>query len=176
MSGVRAAAIVEELHARGIPVWLEGGWGIDALLGRQTREHDDLDVIVPLEHLPALEPAWRGLGYGFGFASGPLSFEVVDDEGHQIDAHPVAVQPNGDAVYLMADGREWIYPAASLTGRGEIAGQPAKCLTPAMALVCHSQGYALDETHQRDVAALCERYGLPVPDYRTAEGLDIELP
>ena len=28
------------------PVWLMGGWGIDALLGRQTRRHHDLDVLV----------------------------------------------------------------------------------------------------------------------------------
>ena len=58
--------------------------------------------------------------------------------------------------------------AGSLTGWGEIAGRPVRCLAPDMALVCHSQGYALDETHQRDVAALCARYGLPVPQYRTA--------
>ncbi|WP_369334184.1 nucleotidyltransferase domain-containing protein [Amycolatopsis camponoti] len=25
-------------------VWLAGGWGIDALLGRRTREHRDLDL------------------------------------------------------------------------------------------------------------------------------------
>jgi hypothetical protein len=37
-----------------------------------------------------------------------------------------------------------------------------------MALVCHSEGYALDETHQQDVAALCERYGLALPAYRRA--------
>ena len=168
MSAERAAAVLARLEERGVDAWLEGGWGIDALLGRETREHDDLDAIVPLEHLPALEAALRELGYRFGFASGPLSFEVVDDAGRQIDVHPIAIQPNGDALYLMAEGGEWTYPAGSLTGRGEIAGRPVKCLAPDMALVCHSQGYALDETHQQDVAALCERYGLPMPHYRSA--------
>jgi lincosamide nucleotidyltransferase A/C/D/E len=164
----RAAAVLERLEESGVDAWLEGGWGIDALLGRETREHDDLDVIVPLEQLPALEAALRALGYRFGFASGPLSFEVVDDAGRQIDVHPIAFQPNGDALYLMAEGGEWTYPAGSLTGRGEIGGRPVKCLAPDMALVCHSRGYALDETHEQDVAALCEQYGLPVPAYRTA--------
>jgi len=168
MSAERAAAIVGRLAERGVDVWLEGGWGIDALLGRETRGHDDLDVIVPLERLPQLEAALRELGYCFGFASGPLSFEVVDDEGHQIDVHPVRREPSGDAVYLMENGRRWTYPAGSLTGRGEIADRPVRCLTPAMALVCHSTGYALDTEHQRDVAALCEHHGLAVPKYQTA--------
>src|SRR6187551_2474757 len=168
MPAEHAAAILARLQEHGVDVWLEGGWGIDALLGRETREHDDLDVIVPIEQLPRLEAALRELGYRFGFGTGPLSFEVVDDEGRQVNVHPVAREPGGDALYLMEDGRTWTYPAASLTGRGEIAGRPVKCLTPDMALVCHSTGYALDEEHARDVAALCERYGLPLPAYRTA--------
>ena len=164
MSAGHAAAVLALLDGHGVDAWLEGGWGIDALLGRQTREHDDLDVIVPLDQLARLEAALRELGYGVGFASGPLSFEVVDHEGRQIDVHPVALQPSGDAVYLMANGRTWTYAAGSLTGRGEIAGRTVKCLTPETALVCHSTGYTLDGEHQRDVAALCERFGLPLPD------------
>jgi lincosamide nucleotidyltransferase A/C/D/E len=167
MSGERAAAVLARLEERGVDVWLEGGWGIDALLERETREHDDLDVIVPLAQLSELERTLRELGFRRGFESGPLSFEVVDDEGRQIDVHPIALQPDGDALYLMEEGGEWTYPAGSLTGRGEIAGRPVRCLTPGMALVCHSQGYVLDEAHRRDVAALCERYGLPLPQYRT---------
>ena len=29
-----------------IKVWIDGGWGVDALLGECTREHQDLDIIV----------------------------------------------------------------------------------------------------------------------------------
>lgn len=36
--------IVCVLEARGISVWLDGGWGVDALLGTQRRRHKDLDV------------------------------------------------------------------------------------------------------------------------------------
>ncbi|MDR2125703.1 MAG: aminoglycoside adenylyltransferase, partial [Prevotellaceae bacterium] len=28
----------------GIALWLDGGWGVDALAGRQTRLHNDVDV------------------------------------------------------------------------------------------------------------------------------------
>ena len=38
--------IVEILSAHDIPFYIAGGWGVDALAGRQTRSHDDLDVVV----------------------------------------------------------------------------------------------------------------------------------
>ena len=34
------------LETLGIKVWVDGGWGVDALLGKQTRFHEDLDIAV----------------------------------------------------------------------------------------------------------------------------------
>lgn len=34
--------MIDQLTAAGIRVWVDGGWGVDALVGRQTRHHDDL--------------------------------------------------------------------------------------------------------------------------------------
>lgn len=33
------------LGGAGADVWVGGGWGIDALVGRQTRQHRDLDLM-----------------------------------------------------------------------------------------------------------------------------------
>jgi hypothetical protein len=30
----------------GVDVWIDGGWGVDALLGKQTRQHKDLDIAI----------------------------------------------------------------------------------------------------------------------------------
>ena len=38
--------IVAWLQAAQVDIWLDGGWGVDALVGEQTRAHKDLDVIV----------------------------------------------------------------------------------------------------------------------------------
>lgn len=46
-----AIAIYQQLTASGFQVWVTGGWGIDALLGEQTRAHKDLDLIVLLDEL-----------------------------------------------------------------------------------------------------------------------------
>jgi lincosamide nucleotidyltransferase A/C/D/E len=34
------------LDQEGVRAWLDGGWAVDALLGRQTRLHSDLDLAV----------------------------------------------------------------------------------------------------------------------------------
>jgi lincosamide nucleotidyltransferase A/C/D/E len=38
----------------GIEVWIDGGWGVDALLGLQTRSHKDLDIVIEQKHVAAL--------------------------------------------------------------------------------------------------------------------------
>ena len=46
---MHAPDVIEVINALGsasVDVWVHGGWGIDALLGEQTRAHDDLDVIL----------------------------------------------------------------------------------------------------------------------------------
>jgi hypothetical protein len=39
--------ILAAVAASGADVWVDGGWGIDALVGAQTREHADLDLALP---------------------------------------------------------------------------------------------------------------------------------
>src|SRR3954469_20281113 len=47
-----AVHIYTVLEDAGVAVWIDGGWGVDALLGRQLRPHKDLDIAV----------AWRDVG------------------------------------------------------------------------------------------------------------------
>ena len=37
-----------------IPVVVDGGWAVDALLGWQTRPHSDLDLAINQQYLPRL--------------------------------------------------------------------------------------------------------------------------
>lgn len=45
MTASDVAVVLDRLEDAKIEAWLEGGWGVDALLGKQTRTHDDLDLI-----------------------------------------------------------------------------------------------------------------------------------
>ena len=52
MSAEQAQALYELLDQNGVRCWVMGGWGVDALLGRVTREHKDLDLLVLISDLP----------------------------------------------------------------------------------------------------------------------------
>ena len=167
MDAARALDLLSLLEARGIPVWLDGGWAVDALLGEQTRPHDDLDLVSRLEDSGRIEEALGERGYVVGNGAPPRSFELVDAHGHQVDVHPASFEAGGDAVYQTADGGVWIFPAAGFAGDGgHILGRRVPCLSPEVVIVNHSSGYALDQAHQRDVRALCERFGVAVPAFR----------
>ncbi|MEJ7792124.1 MAG: hypothetical protein WKF65_09165 [Gaiellaceae bacterium] len=49
MSAADVVEVLDVLEAADVAVFLDGGWGVDALIGAQTREHDDLDVHLSLE-------------------------------------------------------------------------------------------------------------------------------
>ena len=80
MSAEDVVAIVTRLQGAGLPVWLDGGWGVDALVRRQTRPHDDLDIVVRIEDVPVVERELAALGYERAGGGAPMSFESVDAE------------------------------------------------------------------------------------------------
>jgi lincosamide nucleotidyltransferase A/C/D/E len=163
MDAARVLDLLEHLERHGIVAWLDGGWGIDAALGRQTRRHDDLDLVASLDKSDTLEAALGEHGYAIAGGGAPSSFELVDPDGHQVDVHPVRFTPEGVGLYRMETGEEWVYPAAGFTGRGRILGRSVRCLTPEVLMLCHATGYELDAEHHADVMALSEQFGLAIP-------------
>jgi uncharacterized protein (TIGR02569 family) len=149
MSAEDVVAIVRRLQRAGLPVWLDGGWGVDALVRRQTRPHDDLDVVVRIEDVAAVERELAALGYERAGGGPPMSFESVDAEGRQIDVHPIAA----DGAYVNRDGTIWHYPLRGLAGKGAVAGQGVDCLTAETQVICHG-GYELDDDDLHDLRLL----------------------
>ena len=155
--------VVDALERREIAVWLDGGWGVDALLGRQTREHDDLDLVVDLRHAEGVAEILGGLGYELVAGGAPKSFVLVDEAGRQVDVHPVTFDAEGGGVYQMEVGREWTYPADGFSGRGHVDGRSVRCLSPEVQVLVHA-GYELDEKDYRELHLLREQFGVELPD------------
>src|SRR5260221_7457998 len=56
------ASLLPCLEAHGISFWLDGGVGVDALVGGWTREHSDLDLVIPLAQATEARRALGTLG------------------------------------------------------------------------------------------------------------------
>ncbi|HLK57782.1 MAG TPA: nucleotidyltransferase family protein [Chthonomonadaceae bacterium] len=150
--------ILQLFEQNEIDVCVDGGWGVDALLGEQTRKHSDLDIAVQHVDVPQI----RALLEARGFHDVPrddtreCNFVLGDDQGREIDIHSYTFDADGNHVY----GVE--YPLDSLTGTGSILGYPVKCI-PSVWMVQFHTGYPLDADDYHDVKALCQRFGIPMP-------------
>jgi lincosamide nucleotidyltransferase A/C/D/E len=147
----------------GVEVWVDGGWGVDALLGKQTRSHKDLDIAIQEKHVALL----RDVLLERGFTEVRLedarlwNFVLGDEAGREIDVHVIVLDNSGNGVYGPPEKGE-MYPAASLAGSGIIDGQRVRCISPEWAVKFHS-GYGLKEKDFRDVSALCQKFGIELP-------------
>ena len=142
-----------------VDVVVDGGWCVDALLGRQTRRHSDLDIGLRMEDLPRVRRALEDLGYREvpRKDSSAWQFVLGDDAGHEIDLHGFAHDETGKQVA----GVPYVYE--SLAGTGVIGGRVVRCITPEWMVRYHT-GYEPDEDDRHDVRALCEAFGIDLPE------------
>jgi len=155
--------IISCFEAVGIAVWLDGGWGVDALLDEQTRPHDDLDVVMEWARLDAARDAVRPLGFVLTVDELPTRCVLRDAGDRRIDIHPVSFDREGGGLQEQPDGDPFRYPPEGLTGSGTIAGQIVRCLSPELQLRCHL-AYEPDDDDRHDMRLLCEHFGLSLPN------------
>jgi lincosamide nucleotidyltransferase A/C/D/E len=164
LSAAEALRVLEALSSAGLGVWLDGGWGVDALLGQETRQHGDVDLVVELGAMPAVFEALGTLGYAVHEDLAPVRVVLRSVDGRQADLHPVTFDQDGTGWQsgASADGSDCPYPPLGF-GTGRILGQPVPCLSPELQ-VEHHRGYAPREHDRADMANLAERFGLSLPD------------
>ena len=159
-----AVSLIARLNDHGVDVCVGGGWGVDALLMKQTRDHSDLDVWVPAAHLGGLFLAFAGAGIDRVFpwpGDRPWNFVLHDGLRLRVDLHLYEPRPDGSLHYGSAiEGGT--FPAEALDGRGMIAGTPVQCEAAEWAVRWHT-GYEPREVDRHDVPLLCERFGIELP-------------
>jgi lincosamide nucleotidyltransferase A/C/D/E len=159
MDAPTAAQLVQFLEQNDLEVYVDGGWAVDALLGEQTRLHDDLDIALPHKHVLSLRALLAARGFRERLRDGTweCNFVLVDEHGCRLDVHSYTLDDAGNNIYGVA------YISDHLTGRGSINGYPVRCVSPAWLVKFHT-GYELDENDYHDVRLLCERFGFAMPD------------
>ncbi len=152
------------LDKLGIDLWLDGGWAVDALLGEQTRPHNDIDIVIERKYSQTLRDSLEADGYYEEIRDDTreVNFVLRDDAGHIVDFHVIVLEVEGNGRYE----KGFIFPADSLTGQGIIGGRKVRCISPEWLVKFHT-GYTLRESDVHDVTRLCEKFDLPLPqEYR----------
>lgn len=155
LSPEKAAALLAGI---GAPWWLAGGWAIDLHIGRQTRAHADLDILILRPDQLLFRSLLRDWDVQAADPPGSLrpwpAGETLPPEVHDVWCRPDASNPWSFQFMIDdVDGEDWLFrrnravrrPIASLTGRASLPGTPL--LSPEIQLLYKSKGM-----REKDVA------------------------
>jgi len=156
--------VMDRLSSKGVKVWLDGGWAVDAALGEQTREHDDLDLVGELADVDATGQALAPLGYSLTLDERPIRVVYDAGDGRSVDYHTVEFDEGGGGIQGLPGGGTCRYPPEGFSGTGVIAGRSLPCLTPEVQVYFCHQGYEPADKDRHDITRLCERFGLKLPE------------
>ncbi len=97
---VYLAGTIVVMVATNLPLF-DGGWGVDALLGEQTRRNSDLDIVVKHKDVPRLTKLFESRGYVEipRDDSWECNFVLADESGHEVDVHSCTFDAEGNNIY-----------------------------------------------------------------------------
>ena len=158
MPAVQVLTLLDLMAAAGVRAWVAGGWGVDALAGRQTRRHYDLDLLIGTEPGEYAQVAAVLAGQGFRKAETernpglPMPWRHVwrHDQGYSVEVVPVA---------LTDPPFSWPASPAARAGQersftvGSIDGRPVPCLSVELQLALHT-GYPPRRVDESDTDLL----------------------
>ena len=162
MTSEQVLWVAGALSKSGIPVWLDGGWGVDALLGEQTRDHSDLDVVIALADVGRASELLRSQGFQVTEDQRPVRYVLRHETLGQVDFHPVAFDEKGDGWQALPDGGAFCYPATGFSS-GSVAARTVPALSAEVQMLTHT-GYEPTEKDIRDVLLMHRRLRTPVPE------------
>ena len=162
--------VIDSLEAEGMPYWLAGGWGVDALVGRRTRPHKDIDVVI--EDFDQNEPRVRKVFQALGFEHVamdrggvwmPSRSNFEDSAGHRIELlaidwdHLRRAFDQDPERSSQSDAQPGDL-AREVFCTGMIQGRKLPCLTVPAQLLFHT-GFPLESAGQNDVSLLRTELG-----------------
>ncbi len=161
--------VVDSFEDLGLDYWLAGGWGVDALVQRQTRRHKDIDIIIDdfERNEPKARQAFLALGFDHvttdqGGVWMPWRSNFEDRAGHRIELLAIDWEHLNEVFTLAADPPKRAPSSADLSAEiltvGMLNGRPIPCLTKSAQLLFHT-GFPLENAGTTDVSLLHREFG-----------------
>jgi lincosamide nucleotidyltransferase A/C/D/E len=153
-----AIELLDRFESAGLEVYVDGGWGVDALLRRQTRRHLDLDIALPAAEASFLRALLTEMSFEQIHTNDTWEHNWVmqDPNQRRVDIHTYVLDESGRNCGGLA------YEGRHLTGYGTIGDRAVRCISVDAMIEFHL-GYEQDEDDFADVLALCETFGRTLP-------------
>lgn len=130
MSAEEVIRVYSAIEEAGYKLYIEGGWGADALLGSQRQVHDDLDLIVDLQDREDLTNLMKTLGYGVNGNGDPESKRDFKSASEQkVTLAFVSFENASKPLRSFKNGTPRDYDPEDFTGTGCIKDKKVKCLS-----------------------------------------------
>jgi lincosamide nucleotidyltransferase A/C/D/E len=145
-------AVLDTVGSVGCRFWIEGGWGVDALAGRQTRLHRDVDVDIDGIFEDQVLMALEEMGYAIESDWRPNRVELAAPGKGWVDVHPLVIDDEGNARQAALGGGWHEFPRSFFVV-GRLGDASVPCFSIEAQRLFHS-GYELREVDQHDLAVL----------------------
>jgi hypothetical protein len=106
-------AVVSTLEAADISAWLFGGWGLDARIGRITREHGDVEFWVQRTDAERSKAVLVGSGATALATQPPEEAHEFTWDGVDFSTAYFDRQPDGSSSQLLGRWSDWLFPPGS---------------------------------------------------------------
>jgi len=146
--------VAQVMVGASFPWWVGGGWALDLFVGRQTRAHNDVDVVVLRRDQASVSALFNGwdLWVAAGGQLRPwdgLSWLALGDNG--LWCRKAAGDPwQVDLALTESDGEDWVFPRdpgirLSLTQLGRRSPEGIPYIAPAVQLLIKAKNPRLKD-------------------------------
>lgn len=135
--------VLDLLDSINMRYWIEGGWGVDILLGKQNREHRDIDIDFDEGFTEILLNKLKEIGYEIVVDWSPSRIELHHQKLGYIDVHPLILNEDGSARQANPEGG-WYELEAKWFSTALFEGRIIPCISAEAQKLFHS-GYDLRE-------------------------------
>lgn len=141
--------VLDLMDDMGIIYWLDGGWGVDALMGKQTRKHRDIDLDFDAQYTVQLLQLLKDNGYEVETDWSPARIELYHSDLGYIDIHPFVLLSDGKAKQADLEGG-WYEFEADYFGVAFMEDRSIPCISAKGQMTFHT-GYQLREVDKHDI-------------------------